>query len=387
MFFNRFLKLKPLLAKKSLFLFGARASGKSSLIRNDLKQETFVIDLLKGDTYLRLSAEPWLLESMVEALPPEKWVVIDEIQRIPDLLNEVHRLIEEKQRRFLLTGSSAKKLRQKGVNLLAGRAWEVRLCPLVYSEIPQFNLNRYLQYGGLPAVYLSEDPKEELHAYVNTYLKEEIQAEAFIRKIPAFSRFLQTAALTSRQMLNFSSVASDAGIPVSTIREYYQLLQDTLLGFLVSAWTQSKKRKAISTAKFYIFDCGVRHTLAGIENVDPKSNTFGDAFEHFIALELWAYSHYNRTHEELGYWRTLNGQKVDFVLGSSLAIEVKATNKVSRKHLSGLKALAEENAFKHHILISQDTLNRKEEGIDILHWETFLKRLWNGNYLPPNSAG
>src|SRR3989338_6829972 len=196
MILKRILTISNLLKKKSFFLFGPRGTGKSSLIREQLAQETLVIDLLRSDFYLRLTASPQDLESMIDAHPKITYVAIDEVQRIPMLLNEVHRLIETKKIKFLLTGSSARKLRSKGINLLAGRAWEAELFPLTRFEIPQFNLNRYLQYGGLPAVYLSQEPAEELFAYTNTYLHEEIQAESLIRKIPAFSRFLQVAALT-----------------------------------------------------------------------------------------------------------------------------------------------------------------------------------------------
>ncbi len=221
-------------------------------------------------------------------------IVIDEVQRIPELLNEVHRLIEDQQRRFLLTGSSARKLKQRGVNLLAGRAWEARLFPLYYQEIPNFDLNRYLLYGGLPAIYLSEYPNEELNAYVDTYLKEEIQAEALIRKIAAFTRFLQFSALTSGQTLNFTQLGSDAGVPTSTVREYYQLLEDTFVGFMLPAFTATQRRKPTSTAKFYYFDLGVQHKLAGINAIPANTTTFGESFEHFTALELRAYLSYRR---------------------------------------------------------------------------------------------
>ncbi|MBY0544462.1 MAG: DUF4143 domain-containing protein, partial [Gammaproteobacteria bacterium] len=316
------------------------------------------------------------LESLIDASADVEMVVIDEVQKIPLLLNEVHRLIEERGIKFLLTGSSARTLHRAHVNLLAGRAWECQLFPLTSHEIPDFNLVRYLHFGGLPAVYLSEYPTEELIAYVSTYLKEEIQAESFIRKIPAFSRFLQTAALTSGQILNFTTIASDAAVPATTVREYYHVLEDTFLGFMLPAWTKSQKRKALSSAKFYLFDLGVRNTLAGITTIDPQSERYGDAFEHFIALELRAYLSYRRLHMSLNYWRTTHGHEVDFIIGSQIAIEVKATNKIQDKHFKGLRALAEENICERYILVSHDKINRKQNEFDIIYWEDFLKMLW-----------
>jgi len=369
---HRILDINSILEKKSLFLLGPRATGKSYLIRQQLPNVP-VIDLLNNRFFLQLSAAPWELEQFIEG---QSVVVIDEVQRIPDLLNEVHRLIETKQIRFLLTGSSARKLRHKGINLLAGRAWEARLFPFTSSEIPNFSLSRYLQYGGLPPVYLSDDPEEELYAYTETYLNMEIQAEALVRKIPAFTRFLRTAALTSGQLLNFSSVANDAGVPVSTVREYYQILEDTLIGFLLPAWSKSIKRKAIHAAKFYFFDVGIKNVLGNIKSLDPGSDQYGYAFEHFIAQELRAYLSYRRIREPLSYWQAKNGQEVDFIIGDDIAIEVKTAARLSTKHLKGLRALEEEKICKKYYLISCDPAPQKTGNIEALHWQDFLQRLW-----------
>jgi uncharacterized protein len=375
--FQRLLNLESLLEKKSFFLFGPRATGKSFLIKHQLGDKALVIDLLQSELYLRLSTNPELLESMVTD-NPHRYVVIDEVQKIPILLNEVHRLIENKKIRFLLTGSSARKLRHGHVNLLAGRAWEANLFPLTSQEIPDFDLTRYLHFGGLPPIYASKFPHEELLAYVNTYLKEEIQVEALVRKIPAFSRFLQMSALTSGTMLNFASISNDAGIPATTVREYYQILEDTFIGFMVPAWQKTQKRKAVSTGKFYFFDLGVKNTLAQISQIDPRSDLYGQAFEHFIAMELRAYISYNRLHQTLSYWQTQQGHEVDFIVGDDIAIEVKTTSKVSRKHLKGLKRLAEENICNKYYLISHDKINRQEGEIKIIYWQDFLKDLWSG---------
>src|SRR3990167_5206984 len=374
MYFERIVQLKQLLDKKSHFLFGPRGTGKSSLIKHDLKDQALLIDLLHSATYLRLLDNPSLLEEIIE-LNPKPYVVIDEIQRVPELLNEVHRLIEDKKIRFLLTGSSARKLKRQGTNLLAGGAREAALYSLTYRELPQFNLLRYLQYGGLPMVVLSDEPVEDLDAYVHTYLEEEIKAEACVQKLPAFSRFLKLSALTSGTTLNFSSIASDAGVSSVTLREYYQILEDTFLGFLILPCQQASKRKAIATARFYYFDIGVRNQLAGISAIPEATDLFGQAFEHFIAMELRAYIQYMRKKMPLYFWRTLDGQEVDFIVGDHAAIEVKATRKISDKHLKGIKILMQENKIRKYYVISQDSIARKQDRIEILPWEMFLKQL------------
>lgn len=380
MYINRIVNLKQLLNKKTHFLFGPRGTGKSLLIKHDLGDQAFIIDLLYSETYMRLMSNPSELEAMIE-LDQKPFVVIDEIQRVPELLNEVHRLIENKQFRFLLTGSSARKLKRQGVNLLAGRARQAELYPLTYHELSNFNLPRYLQYGGLPMVVLSDEPAEDLDAYVHTYLEEEIKAEALVQKLPAFSRFLQLSALTSGATLNFTSIASDAGVSVPTLREYYQILEDTFLGFSVLPWEYSVKRKAVATARFYYFDVGVKNRLARINAIPEQTDLFGQAFEHFIAMELRAYISYCRKKLPLCFWRTSEGHEVDFIIGDEVAIEVKGTKKVSSKYLKGLKYLMEENKIKKYYLISQDSIPLKQEGIYILPWENFIKRLWDGEVI------
>lgn len=378
--FERILFLPKLLAKKSFFLLGPRTTGKSYLIREQLINDALIINLLNSTFYLRLLNNPNDLESMIEA-QDKKLIVIDEIQRIPDLLNEVHRLIEEKNLIFLLTGSSARKLKGENINLLAGRAWQANLFPLTSKEIENFNLDHYLLYGGLPAIYGSNYPKEELYAYVETYLREEIQAESLVRKIPSFSRFLKVSALTSGQILNFTSIASDSAVSASTIREYYHILEDTLIGFMLPAWTKSTKRKAISTAKFYYFDIGVKNTLAEIKSIDPNSNLYGQAFEHFIILELRAYLSYRRMKKNLCYWRSKHGHEVDVIIEDDIAIEIKSTKQISSKHLKNLCYLAEEKIIKRYIILSHDPINRKVNNIEIMHWKEFIKMLWSDKLL------
>lgn len=382
MHLKRFLNLPELLKKKSFFLFGPRATGKSTLIHDSFHPDEIIfINLLRSDYYLMFNNSPYSLEEVIFETPNCKLVIIDEIQRVPELLNEVHRLIEEFNFTFLLTGSSARTLKKQGVNLLAGRAWQAHLFPLTSYEIPSFDLNRYLLYGGLPSIYLSDYPEEELNAYVHTYLKEEIQAESLIRKIPAFTRFLQVAALSSGKMLNFSEIASDTGSPVSSIREYYNILEDTFIGFMVPGWTKSIKRKAIAKAKFYLFDLGVRNTLAQIAEIPEKTDIFGQTFEHFIALEIRAWIDYCRLNKQLSYWCSKHGAEVDFIIGDDIAIEVKTTNKIQDKHLKNLNFLSEEGICKKYFIISFDNINRKKGNIRIIHWQKFLDIMWNNELL------
>lgn len=264
---------------------------------------------------------------------------------------------------------------------MAGRARQAELFPLTFHEITNFKLSRYLQYGGLPMVYLSDEPAEDLEAYVYAYLEQEIKAEAIVQKLPAFSKFLQLSALTSGSILNFSSIASDAGVSSVTLREYYQILQDTFLGFLVEPWGYSTKRKATATAKFYYFDLGVKNQLAGISSIPLKTDLFGQAFEHFIALEIRAYLSYTRKKLSLCFWNTVDKHEVDFIIGNDIAVEVKSSEKISDKHLKGLKYLIEENKLKKYYIISQDPISAKYGEIIALPWEMFLKQLWNGEIL------
>jgi predicted AAA+ superfamily ATPase len=376
----RRLRVADWAAKKSLFLFGARATGKSSLLRHELPNVP-IIDLLDSDLYLELSARPAALENFLQ--PRNRLVIIDEVQRVPDLLNEVHRQIENKGRKFILTGSSARKLKRGQANLLAGRAWTTHLYPLSWSEIPKFDLARFLHFGGLPGVYLGDSPKEDLKSYVETYLREEIQAEGLIRKIPDFHRFLRVAALCSGHMLNFEKVAQDSQTKPSTVRSYFEILEDTLVGYFLMPWERGTKRRAIKTPRFYLFDPGVARALAGIQALDPKSDLWGRAFEHFIANELRCYLSYERRDEELSYWRSAHHLEVNFIIGDSVAVEVKATAKPNSEDLKGLYAIAEENTWKRQILVCGTTRRQRVSGdsgsIEIQPWQEFLADLWAGN--------
>lgn len=380
--FKRSINLLELLDKKSFFLFGARGTGKSFLIRNTLGSEVVSINLLRAQFQMRLLKNPSELEEMIDAQNESpKLVVIDEIQKIPILLDEVHRLIEERNLTFLLTGSSARKLKAQGVNLLAGRAWIAHLYPLTYAEIPDFNLDRYLRYGGLPAVWLSELPTEELDAYVQTYINEEIKAEGLIRKIPAFTEFLRVAALSNGQLINYANLAQDTGVSPPTVASYYEILEDTLIGFQVPPWRKPTSRKAIASAKFYFFDTGVANTLAGTNSIDRNSNLFGILFEHWIALELRAYLSYHRLRHKLFFWRTESKEEVDFIVEDHFAIEVKASKRISDNDLKSIKCLKDEKLLKRYLVVSHDPIDRVHDGLELMHWKSFIQKLWNNELL------
>ena len=381
MLLKRRLSLPDLLKRRSHFLFGPRATGKSTLVRQQLQKRVEVIDLLDRYTFMRHHSDPSLFARQVVANKP-RVIVVDEIQLIPELLNDVHRLIEREGMRFLLLGSSTRKLRRAGVNLLAGRAFFARLFPLVRAEIPHFELDRYLRYGGLPEAYLGDASDNYLHAYLSGYLREEVATEGLVRSLPSFSRFLRVIALTNGEVLNFTKVANDCQVAVSTVRGYVQILEDTLLASLLPVWTASQKRKAVSASKFYLFDTGVARVLAGIETIDRHSNLYGKAFEHFVWMELRSYLAY-RDKEQLAlcYWHTKHGQEVDFVIGNRLAIEVKATSAVSKHDLKGLRLLAEEGVHEKFYLVSHDPIATRDGNFYTMPWMMFLDELWQDRLL------
>lgn len=381
--FKRKINLLELLDKKSHFLFGPRSTGKSTEIRLQLEARAVVINLLRATLQAQLLNNPSELEAIIDGLNHNKFslVVIDEIQKAPALLDEVHRLIEERDFRFLLSGSSARQLKAAGVNLLGGRAWNAKMFPLTFGEIPDFNLDRMLRYGGLPHVYSSSYPEDELDAYITNYVNEEIKMEGIVRKIPAFLEFLRLAALTNTQLLNFSNIASDTGISSTTIKEYYQILEDTLIGTMIQPWRGSKNRKPISTAKFYFFDTGVCHTLANTKSIDRNSDLYGKSFEHWLFMELTAYCSYARARGTLQFWRSLDHKEVDFIFGESIAIEVKSTKKISKEDFDGINALKEENRPLQYYIVSNDPIDVLKESVHCLHWKTFMERLWSGKII------
>jgi predicted AAA+ superfamily ATPase len=370
----RLLDLEKLLSQKSHFLFGPRQTGKTFLIRQTLKTAR-VYDLLDSSVYLTLSRNPGRIAEELDS--HDRLVVIDEIQRIPELLNEVHRLIEERGVRFLLTGSSARKLRRGGVNLLGGRARTRYLHPLTYRELgDHFDLKRVVRNGLLPAIYFSDDPHEDLKAYAGTYLQQEIVAEGAVRNIPAFSRFLRIAALCNSSIVNFTNVANDAQVARTTVYEYFEILKDTLIIRELAAWRKSKKRKPLASSKYYFFDAGV---TAALQEREFRLGTpeFGEAFETYIMHELTCYRDYV-SGEPLSYWRSTSGFEVDFIIGDHTAVEVKAKQTIASSDLKSLHALAEENKLKRYLCVSLETRRRRVGEVTILPYLEFLDSLWGG---------
>jgi uncharacterized protein len=375
----RILHLSDIAAKKSVFLFGARQTGKSTLIRHQF-ENPLVYNLLDASLYRKLNSDPSLIRKEISALPIKpKVVVIDEIQMIPDLLNEVHLLIEEFKVHFVLTGSSARALKKKGVNLLAGRARSRTLHPFIYKELKEdFDLLKGLNRGLIPSIYFSDEYNEDLSNYSGTYLKEEIAAEGLSRNIPAFSRFLEVAAKSNGCLINYANIASDAEVKRGTVVDYFQILRDTLIGFDLPAWTKSTNRKPITTSKFYFFDIGIVNYLCKNGEIKEGSSLFGAAFEHYIFHELKTYCDYN-PEKELHFWRSKSGLEVDFILNNDLAIEVKAKKTVTGKDLKGLKALREERIVNRYIVLSNVDKKRIEDGIEIFPYQEFLDELWRLN--------
>ena len=321
---DRLINLQALLEKKSHFLLGPRQTGKTFLVQHTLKNAR-VYDLLDYAVYLALSQNPGRMAQ--ELSPKDRIVVIDEIQRLPELLNEAHRLIESRGLRFLLTGSSARKLRRGGVNLLGGRARTKYLHPLTYKELgSRFDLRTATERGLLPSIYFSDDPRADLQSYAGSYLQQEIVAEGATRNVPAFSRFLKVAAFCNGTIVNFTKVANDAQVKRTTVYEYFEILKDTLVLYELPAWRKTKKRKPLASSKYYFFDVGVVSSLQG-RRFRPGTPEFGEALETYLMHELTSHSDYV-SQESLGYWRSTTGFEVDFIIGDHTAIEVKAKENV-----------------------------------------------------------
>jgi predicted AAA+ superfamily ATPase len=352
---------------------GPRRTGKSTIIRHDYGSAK-IYNLLQADTFLRLSQNPAAIREALTA--KDKIVVIDEIQKLPALLDEVHLMIEEKRVRFLLTGSSPRKLRRQQGSLMAGRARSLRLYPFVSAEVGAFDLNRVLTFGMLPPIFGSDEPWPDLQGYVGEYLQEEIRAEALARNIEAFSRFLRQAALTHAEILNFESVARDAQVPARTIREYYAVLADTLMGTMLEPLHTRGQRKSVSKAKFYFFDIGVAHALTGEDRLAPDSPAYGKAFESFVFMELNAYAAYFADATALNFWHTQTQDEVDFVYRGEIAIEVKAAKRVTTADLRGLQRLHEEKKMRRRMIVCREPERRRLGDVEIWPIKEFCEALW-----------
>ncbi len=366
---------------ESLFFWGARQTGKSTLLKS-LYPNSLYFDLLLSDVFERLQRNPSLIREIVLASKQPMPVVIDEIQLIPSLLNEVHWMIVNKNIQFILSGSSPRKILRSGANLLGGRALRYELYPLTYKEIPDFSLTRALNNGLLPRHYLSKIPKKLISAYIGSYLRDEIMAEAKIRNITSFSRFLEVAAFSNGEIVNYTNIASECGISAPTVKEYFQILEDTLIGRFLHSFQKRPKRRVILAPKFYYFDMGIANYLLKRTAIEQGSEVFGKAFEHFIYHEIYTHSSYSELNYSINYWRTTSQIEIDFVLGDhEVAIEVKATEQANTRHLKGLKSFADEYNVKKLILVSNDPFPRQLDDIAILPWKVFLDQLWAGEII------
>ena len=381
MYINRILVLEKLLSERSLFLLGPRQTGKSSYIKEQIHPTpSLAYNLLDRKLLLRLLADPTILRQEIEARDLKDCIIcVDEIQKCPELLDEIHLLIESRQIRFLLTGSSARKLKKTGTNLLGGRGRRRTMHPFCYQELKEhnFSLEKAMYRGLLPPHYLSLNPDEDLDAYTNLYLTEEIAAEGLTRNLPGFARFLQTIACVNTQIINYTNIGNDIKLPRQTVKLWFQVIIDTLLGFELKPYTATVKRKAIETSKFYFFDMGIVRSLRRLNTITPGSADFGEFFEHFIFMELKTWVDYQKPRTLLNYWRSKSGFEVAFLLDGKIAIEVKASTIISAKHMKGLKALREEGSIKRSIIICRESRPRLLDGIEIYPWDYFLDLLWD----------
>ena len=378
--FQRILSKEQMLPE-SCFLWGPRQSGKSTLLR-ELFPEAPCYDLLLAKEHRRLAAHPGLLAEECAALGWNRGnqphpIIIDEVQKLPELLDEVHSLISKHGLRFILTGSSPRKLLRGGGNLLGGRAVRHEMFPLVSAEVPDLDLDRALNHGLLPRHYLSARPVALLQAYVGDYLREEVLAEALTRSLPTFQRFLEAAAFSNGQIVNFTSISREIGVAANTVRGYFEVLVDTLIATWVPAWTRRAKRRVIESPRLYFFDVGVVNDLAHRGRMSPGSVEYGAAFEHFLFMELRAHAGY-RGGLPISYWRTASGLEVDFILGNGqIAIEAKSGDTITSDHLKGLRAWKEEHPQSRCILVSRVPRARiTEDKIEVLPWQHFLTMLW-----------
>ncbi len=375
---------------QSAFLFGARKTGKSTYLKKHYPSSVY-IDLLQTDLYLAYSKAPWILREEITKLDAEALIhpiVIDEIQKIPELLDEIHWLIENTDAYFILCGSSARKLRQRGVNLLGGRAISYYFFPFVYPEITNFDLLKALNFGLLPSHYLANDPEALLRSYVQEYLTQEIQQEALTRNLPSFMRFLDSFAYHNGELVNYSNIARDCGIDSKTVKEYFQILVDTLIGYYVHPYVPKSGRDVLSaTSKFYLFDTGIVTQLTQEYLKQIKGDFAGKLFENFILSQLIAYKYLVSPNIEIKFWRTRTELEVDFIItrGKKVlaSIESKISNNIGKTDINGLIAFQEENKSVPAYVVSFVTKARRIQGndnadIDVYPYIEFLEKLWKG---------
>jgi predicted AAA+ superfamily ATPase len=371
---------------QSAFLWGARKVGKTTFL-NARFPESLRFDFLQTELHMEILTRPHVLREQLIAGREEigiRPVILDEVQKVPTLLDEVHWLIENEKIGFILCGSSARKLKRWQANLLGDRAWRYEMLPLVSSEITDFDLLRALNRGLIPSHYLAPDARRFLRSYLNDYLKQEILDEGLTRNMPAFSRFLEAVGYSHGELINFANIARDTGVDSRTVREYYQILVDTLVGRYVEPYSRRSSRQVITrAAKFYLFDVGVAGAITDRRIPEARGEQFGKALEHFILMELAAHAAYTELDYRIRFWRTKSGQEVDFVLGDGeVAIEVNGSSRIDRTDLKGLKAFADDHKPKHSFVVcTEDQPRLTDDGIRILPWRHFLEKLWAGEII------
>lgn len=363
----------------SMFLWGPRQTGKSTLLKQ-LFPDAPYYDLLKSEVYTLYKMKPSRLRDECMMMDEGEVVIIDEVQKIPELLDEVHWLMVNRGIHFILCGSSARKLKRSGANLLGGRAIRKTLHPLVSAEIPDFDIDKAVNVGMLPRHYLASSPAKRIQAYVGDYLQQEVIAEALVRNLDSFTRFMEVAAISDGEMVNYTKIASECGVSSKTVKEYFVILQETLLGNMLPAYTKTVKRRVQVAPKFYYFDVGITNYLLHRDPLRRGTAEYGHAFEHLIVQEVMAYMDYSESMKGLSFWHTQNNvYEVDLVVGNAeVAIEIKSSDNVTTSHLKGLKAFGEEHPDCKLIVVSLEERPRMMNSVEIWPAQAFLKRLWDG---------
>lgn len=379
-YIRRALEIGRLLEESSLFLFGPRMTGKTAYIENELQKKAILsITFLDGDTLDAFRRNPVLLRSMLNGRT-EGLVIVDEVQLFPPVLLDIQHIMTHSDIHFLLTGSSARKLKRSGSNLLGGRAGIVPMHPLVWKEIRDRNpdLDCIFATGMLPKAFTAKSYQTQLRNYVRGYLDNEIAAEGERRDLGVFSNFLTFAASENTELVNYTNVSRDIGMSADTIKGWYQILVDTFIGYYLRPYRKGSKRIPVNTSKFYFFDVGVARTAARMPVPSETMTEYGKMFENYIFMELKAYIDYRMTDDELYFWRTREGYEVDFVVENKVAIEVKTSKNISNRELRGIRAFRDENAVKDYIIVCRELFERTtEDGIRIMPWKVFLDKLWN----------
>ncbi len=363
---------------EGMFLLGARQTGKSTLLKERFKGSIYY-DLLDPDVRKAFKRNPNSLKEALWDKPAGTLVIVDEVQKVPELLDVVHSMMVDKGLWFVLSGSSARKLKRSGANTLGGRAIPETLYPLVWPEVTDFQIDRAVQNGMIPRHYMIEDATKRLSGYVKVYLDEEIREEGEVRELDAFERFMEVAAFSDGEMLNYTNIASDCGVSAKTVKSYFQILYDTLIGYEIPAFRKEIKRKVVQAPKFYYFDVGLANYLMGRHSLKRGTDDYGHAFEHYVMQEIIAYKGYNDKRDTISYWHTYDQKEVDAVIGDAkVAVEIKSVEHVVTKHKKGLNAFGEEHPDCRLILVSLDPITRKSGDTELIYVLDFLKMLWNG---------